>query len=69
MFSKILTGAVALSAVAMVAAVPAQAQKFPKKNITFLIAYGPGDMLDGLSRRAGLPCAAFGAARRCSAQG
>lgn len=51
MFSKILTGAVALSAVAMVAAVPAQAQKFPKKNITFLIAYGPGGGFDTITRK------------------
>jgi tripartite-type tricarboxylate transporter receptor subunit TctC len=51
MFSKIITGAIALSAVAIVAAVPAQAQEFPPKNITFLISYGPGGGFDTITRK------------------
>ena len=53
MISKFTTGAVALSAIAMVAGAPAQAMDFPKKNITFLIAYGPGGGFDTITRKLG----------------
>ena len=51
MISKFTTGALALSAVATLATAPAQAIDFPKKNITFLIAYGPGGGFDTITRK------------------
>ena len=51
MISKFTAGALALSAVAMLAAAPSQAVDFPKKNITFLIAYGPGGGFDTITRK------------------
>jgi tripartite-type tricarboxylate transporter receptor subunit TctC len=53
MISKVTAGALALSAVAMLAAAPSQAVDFPKKNITFLIAYGPGGGFDTITRKLG----------------
>ncbi len=51
MFSKFAMGVVALSAVATVVGTPSKAVDFPKKNITFLIAYGPGGGFDTITRK------------------
>ncbi|MBD20645.1 MAG: hypothetical protein CMM37_06355 [Rhodospirillaceae bacterium] len=51
MFSKLIAGVFALSSMALIAAAPAKAVDFPKKNITFLIAYGPGGGFDTITRK------------------
>ena len=51
MFSKLITGVFALSSMALIAAATAKAVDFPKKNITFLIAYGPGGGFDTITRK------------------
>ncbi len=50
MFKKILIGVSALAVLAVFAAPSAQA-KFPEKNITFLIPYGPGGGFDTITRK------------------
>tara|TARA_B100000676_G_scaffold310121_1_gene375656 strand:+ start:1306 stop:2310 length:1005 start_codon:yes stop_codon:yes gene_type:complete len=51
MFSKLIAGFFALTSMAFIAAAPAKAIDFPKKNITFLIAYGPGGGFDTITRK------------------
>tara|TARA_Y100001934_G_scaffold169584_1_gene201486 strand:+ start:2477 stop:3481 length:1005 start_codon:yes stop_codon:yes gene_type:complete len=51
MFSKPIAGFFALTSMAFIAAAPAKAIDFPKKNITFLIAYGPGGGFDTITRK------------------
>ncbi|MBS40767.1 MAG: hypothetical protein CMM83_03440 [Rhodospirillales bacterium] len=51
MFSRLIAGVFALSSMALIAAAPAKAVDFPKKNITFLIAYGPGGGFDTITRK------------------
>jgi len=52
MFSKLTIGAIAAGAVSALVAMPAQAA-WPEKNITFLIAYGPGGGFDTITRKLG----------------
>jgi tripartite-type tricarboxylate transporter receptor subunit TctC len=52
MFSKLAIGAVGAVALTAIAAMPAQAA-WPEKNITFLIAYGPGGGFDTITRKLG----------------
>ena len=51
MIRKLTLGVLGLSAVAVIASAPAKAVDFPKKNITFLIAYGPGGGFDTITRK------------------
>ncbi len=50
MFSKLTISTIAAAALSAVVAMPAQAA-WPEKNITFLIAYGPGGGFDTITRK------------------
>ena len=50
MFSKLTIGTITAAALTALLAMPAQAA-WPEKNITFLIAYGPGGGFDTITRK------------------